>query len=63
MRSKTWSVREWKELLYKNGYRPVRQTGSHVIYENDVGDTITVKFKDINKMIAKRMIKEHSLKV
>lgn len=51
---------EFQKLLRHNGYTCDRCNGSHYIYKKD-GDIISVN-KDLNKMVARRLIKEHKLK-
>ncbi len=58
----TYSPREFEKILRLNGYEVVRQTGSHRMYKNDTGDVIPCTLKP-NKMVVRRMIKEHNLKV
>lgn len=57
----TWSKRDFVRLLLDNGYSLLRSGhGSHQIYANAEGDKITVA-REINRMVALRMIKEHKL--
>lgn len=64
MRAKEYTPREFVRLLKANGYTYNRSNGDHDIYVNaDNGRTISFKSTDINRMIAKRLIKEHKLKV
>ena len=42
------------------GYHLVRTKGSHCIYKNDNGRTISLNLR-INKMIAQRLIKQYDL--
>ena len=58
-RVKTWNKREFEKLLRQNGYKLDRVNGSHYIY-TDGSNSICVKQK-INKMIARRLIKENNL--
>lgn len=60
-RVKTWNKREFERLLRRNGYRLDRVNGSHYIYSNGE-KSIAVKQK-MNKMIARRLIKENDLKL
>lgn len=47
--------------LYLNGYRLKRTKGSHFIFFNEKkNDSVTVN-KDINRMVAQRLRKEHHL--
>jgi len=42
------------------GYHLVRTKGSHYIYKNDDGRTVSVNLR-INKMVAQRLIKRYDL--
>ena len=59
-RVKTWNKREFERLLRRNGYKLDRVNGSHYIYTNG-SNSISIKPK-INKMVARRLIKENNLK-
>ena len=62
MRAKEYTVREFVRLLKANGYEYDRSSGDYDIYVNaERRDTISIKSTNINRMIAKRLIKEHSL--
>ena len=50
-------------ILKKNGFTFHHQTGGHVIYKNDKGEHISIGLCNCNKMIMRRLIKEHNLKV
>lgn len=53
-----------KEFIRKakqNGYEHVRTSGSHMIFQNGDGRTMPVNIK-LNKMVARRLIKEYGLK-
>ena len=63
VRFRTYSDKEIRQIMHKNNYKPVRQKGSHVIYENDEGNHITIRVNKCNKMVFRRMIKENNLKV
>ena len=52
--------RDFKKLLNNNGYKCDRIKGSHYIFENEQGNTISVP-KDLNRMIKFRLIKENNL--
>lgn len=60
-RVKSWNKREFERLLRRNGYRLDRVNGSHYIYTNG-SNSISIKPK-INKMVARRLIKENDLKL
>lgn len=59
---KSFSARDFKRVLKKNGYKKIRQTGSHEIYKKD-NRTISVPGIKLNRMIARRLIKENNLEV
>ena len=52
--------RKFTRKLVNNGYKRTRIKGSHYIFENAEGNTITVN-KDINRMVKTRLIKENHL--
>lgn len=55
---------ELHRLIQKNGWRKLRQAGSHIIYEKD-DKTVSVPFhgsKEMGTGIAKRFIREMGLK-
>lgn len=54
-------AREMKKILRNNGYEYLRCKGSHFIYSNGTY-TIAVN-KDLNAMVAKRLIKQYHLQV
>ena len=55
-------TREFIQLLTKNGYSRVHSTGSHLKYRK--GDRVlTITSKNLNNMIARRLIKEYGLEV
>lgn len=55
--------REIQKLLKKNGYKLVRQSGSHSIYENDEGQHLTIKLTHHNSIIFQRLVKENNLTI
>ena len=59
MRAKTYAKREFEALLKLNGYTYERCRGSHFIYKR--GREIISIPKNLNKMIARRLIKEKGL--
>lgn len=61
MGCKTYSTKEIQKILRKNGYEFVRQNGDHLIYSNGT-NKITINI-NINKMVARRIIKENGLNV
>lgn len=50
-------------ILKNNGFVFHHQTGSHAIYKNKKGEHITIGLCKCNKMVMRRLIKEHNLKV
>lgn len=63
MKARTYSIIEFKRILENNGYRFLRHAkGDHCIYSNGER-TITIKRTHVNKMIARRLIREYDLKV
>lgn len=55
-------TREFIRLLNKNGYSRVHSTGSHLKYRK--GERVlTITSKNLNNMIARRLIKEYQLEV
>ena len=52
--------RKFTRMLTDNGYKRTRIRGSHYIFENAEGNSITVN-KDINRMVKARLIKENHL--
>lgn len=63
MKARTYSIIEFKRILGNNGYCFLRHAkGDHCIYS--IGErTITIKRTHVNKMIARRLIREYDLKV
>lgn len=61
--AKEYTFRDFRALLRRNGYVFDRYSGDHAIYTNDV-NTISIPFhgKEINRMLALRLIKENDLK-
>ena len=58
---KTYNDREFKNILKKNGYVYLRSKGDHNIYINErTGRKVTIN-KSLNKMVARRIIKEYAL--
>lgn len=63
MSTKTYNNRDIQRILRNNGFVFQRQTGSHMIYTNEVGEHMTVRFANCNKMVWQRLIKEYNLVV
>lgn len=63
---KQYSFSEFQDIMIRNGFVFIRQKGDHYIYKrNGIPETINPekKSKDINKMLAHRLIKKHKLDV
>ena len=60
---KTWKYREFVALLTGNGYILARTRGDHRTYRNTTGKSITIPYNggEINRMMARRLIKENGL--
>ena len=58
---KQWTHKEFVKLVKGNGYFLKRCKGSHYIYANKEGRHITIP-KQLNSVIALRLIKENKLK-
>lgn len=54
--------KDFVRIAQKNGYHLVRTKGSHMIFQNESGRTMAVNIH-LNKMVAKRLIKEYDLKI
>lgn len=52
-------AREMKRILRANGYEYIRAKGSHFMYSNGIY-TVAVN-KDLNYMVARRLIKQYGL--
>lgn len=59
---KTYTGREFKRLLIDNGYTCKRTNGDHAIYSNGER-TISFNTIKLNRMVARRLIKEYELKL
>lgn len=55
------NFKRFTRLVEANGYSLARVTGSHYIYVNDSGKSITVNVH-LNRMVMQRLIKENDLK-
>ena len=55
-----YTQREFEKILKFNGYKFNRQKGDHLIYVNDNGRHISVKYP-LNPCISRRLIKEYNL--
>lgn len=63
MGTKTYSQREVERILSNNGWFFQRRRGSHKIYTNKNGQHITIRYRNQNKMIMRRLIKEYDMVV
>lgn len=62
MKARTYSERDFLQILKDNGYYFLRNDkGDHQIFTNGV-DKITIN-KKLNKMVARKIIKNKNLKV
>ena len=63
-RIKNYSSKEFNKILINNGFELVRKKGDHFIFKrgNEVAVTTNGGSK-MNKMIMRRIIKEHDLKI
>ena len=59
-KTKEFSKYEFARILLDNGFTFNRQKGSHYIYKRN-NETIMIN-KDLNKMVARRLIKTYNLK-
>lgn len=57
---KTVNARELGQLLTAKGFELVRTKGDHKIYKKD-DKTVTVNLRNLNRMVAQRIIKENNL--
>ena len=56
---KAFSTYELERILLNNGFEPVRHTGDHRIWKRN--NNTVVLTRKINKMVARRLIKENNL--
>ena len=59
-RTKEFSCREFEQILNKNGFKYHHQKGDHRIWKRN--SEIIVVTKKLNKMVARRLLKEYRLK-
>ena len=57
---KTITSRELIQLLIAKGFRFERSNGDHKVYKKD-DRTVTVNTRNLNRMVAMRLIKENDL--
>lgn len=55
-----YTQKEFEKILKRNGYVLNRQKGDHLIYVNESGRHISVKYP-LNPCISRRLIKEYNL--
>jgi len=60
MKPRRYEYLEFRRLLRRNGYFYRRTRGSHFVFENESGDIVSIN-KNLNPMVAQRLIKEHDL--
>ncbi len=53
------NAKTMKKILLNNGYKFIRSKGSHCIYSDGI-NTISVN-KDLNCMVARRLIKQYNI--
>lgn len=59
---KQYTQREFIKIVKKNGFYYNRCNGSHSIYINDCGNHISIP-KNLECVIARRLIKENNLRI
>lgn len=60
---RTKQLREFEQILSRNGYKFARCNGSHFIYMNRTTHKTIAVNKDLNRMVRERLIKENNLEV
>ena len=50
------------KILRKNGFRRVRQTGDHVIFKRDAGETMSIPYVDCNELLLEKYFKQFDIK-
>lgn len=59
----TYNRKEFIRILRNNGYFPVRKSGGHTIFRNEQkNDSLSLQLRT-NKMVCRRLIKEHNLEI
>lgn len=61
MYRKTKQMRDFEPILKWNGFRYLRSHGSHFTYINTVTHKRITINKDLNRMVAERLMKEYDL--
>lgn len=59
MRAKVYDFKEFQKILSRNGFELSRTRGSHFMYKKE-GRTLVVN-KGLNKLVARRLIREYQL--
>lgn len=59
-RTKEFSCREFEQILMRNGFKYHHQKGDHRIWKRN--SEIIVVTKKLNRMVARRLLKEYRLK-
>ena len=59
-RTKEFSCREFEQILIRNGFKYHHQKGDHRIWKRN--SEIIVVTKKLNRMVARRLLKEYHLK-
>jgi predicted RNA binding protein YcfA (HicA-like mRNA interferase family) len=62
MRTKDYSFKEFDKILRNNGFEFKSSKGDHFKYVRD-NDQIIITRRNPNKMVMRRLIKEHNLTV
>ena len=57
-----WTSREFIRLLQNNGFTYDRSKGDHFTYKNGIR-SVTFNYRNLNCMVARRLIKENNLEV
>ena len=60
-KEKVMNSREFKRVLLNNGYIQVSVKGDHFKWYNDCNNNTIIFTKNLNMMIARRLVKEYNL--
>lgn len=60
---KQWTFKDFSKILINNGYHVARISGGHYIFKNGNGNHISIPYRNIQCVIAKRLIKENNLNI
>jgi predicted RNA binding protein YcfA (HicA-like mRNA interferase family) len=59
---RVYKTRDFISMLNRNGFKRIRTTGDHGIFsDGERSIVITLGGKEINRMVARRLIKENCL--